>query len=56
MPWYIGILIVLASVIYVGYEMVITCCATTTPIALGALFVIPAIYFGLMYLTLISPD
>jgi hypothetical protein len=36
------------------YETFITGCPTTTPIALGVLVVIPAIYLGLMCLTLIS--
>lgn len=55
-PWYIGIFIVLASVIFVGYEMYVTGCATDTPISLALLVVIPIVYLALMYLTLSSQE
>ena len=56
MPWYVGIFIVLASVIFVGYEMYATGCAADTPISLALLVVIPVVYLGLMYLTLSSQE
>ena len=55
-PWYVGIFIVLAAVIFIGYEMYATGCATDTPISLALLVVIPAVYLGLMYLTLSSQE
>jgi hypothetical protein len=56
MPWYVGIFIVLAAVIFVGYEMYATGCASDTPISLALLFVIPLVYLALMYLTLSSQE
>jgi hypothetical protein len=55
-PWYIGILIVLASVIFVGYRMWSGDCPAPTIIELGVLAVIPAVYLVLMYLTLASQE
>lgn len=54
MPWYIGIVIVLAAVIFVGYQMWATSCPAPTIIELGVLTVIPIVYLVLMYLTLVS--
>jgi len=54
MPWYIGIVIVLAAVIFVGYQMWATSCPAPTIIELGVLTVIPVVYLVLMYLTLVS--
>ena len=53
-PWYIGIVIVLAAVIFVGYQMWATSCPAPTIIELGVLTVIPIVYLVLMYLTLVS--
>jgi hypothetical protein len=53
-PWYIGIVIVLAAVIFVGYQMWATSCPAPTIIEIGVLTVIPIVYLVLMYLTLIS--
>lgn len=53
-PWYIGILIVLAAVIFVGYRMWSTACPAPSIIEIGVLTVIPAVYLVLMYLTLVS--
>lgn len=53
-PWYIGIIIILAGVIYVGYELFVVGCAAPTLIELGVLIVIPVVYLWLMYLTLTS--
>ena len=54
MPWYIGIVIVLAAVIFVGYQMWTTSCPAPTIIEIGVLTVIPIVYLVLMYLTLVS--
>jgi hypothetical protein len=53
-PWYIGIVIVLAAVIFVGYQMWATSCPAPTIIEIGVLTVIPIVYLVLMYFTLIS--
>ena len=56
-PWYIGLVIILAAVIYTGYEMfVVPGCAVPPVIGLVVLILIPAVYLVLMYLTLKSPD
>ena len=54
MPWYIGIVIVLAAVIWIGYQMWATSCPAPTFIEIGVLTVIPIVYLVLMYLTLVS--
>jgi hypothetical protein len=54
LPWYIGIAIVLAAVIYIGYQMYVTACAAPTIAILMVLVVIPVVYLALMYLTLVS--
>ena len=54
LPWYIGIVLVLAAVIYVGYQMWAGSCPAPTIIEIGVLTVIPIVYLVLMYLTLIS--
>jgi len=54
LPWYIGIVVVLAAVIYVGYQMWAGSCPAPTIIEIGVLTVIPIVYLVLMYLTLIS--
>jgi len=54
LPWYIGIVLVLAAVIFVGYRMWAGNCPAPTIIEIGVLTVIPIIYLVLMYLTLVS--
>jgi hypothetical protein len=51
-PWYIGIVIILAAVIWVGYQMWATSCPAPTFVEIGVLTVIPIVYLVLMYLTL----
>jgi hypothetical protein len=53
-PWYIGIIIIIAAVIFVGYQMWATSCPAPTIIEIGVLTVIPVVYLVLMYLTLVS--
>ena len=52
-PWYIGLVVILAAVIFVGYRMMTIECAQT-PIEVGVLVVVPVVYLVLMYLTLVS--
>ena len=54
MPWYIGLAIILAAVIYVGYQMFYVGCPAPLGVELIVLAVIPAVYLGLMYLTFVS--
>jgi hypothetical protein len=55
-PWYIGLIMILAAVIFVGYRMWAGNCPAPTIIEVGVLTVIPAVYLVLMYLTLVSQD
>jgi len=55
-PWYIGLALTLAAVLFVGYRMWAGNCPAPTIIEIGVLTVIPAVYLTLMYLTFISQD
>ena len=54
MPWYIGIVVIVGAVSYIGYEMFAGGCAAPTVPKLGVLIVLPVVYLVLMYLTLTS--
>lgn len=54
MPWYVGIVIILAAVSYLGYSMIATSCPAPAGVALIVLVVIPVVYLSLMYLTFVS--
>jgi hypothetical protein len=56
LPWYIGIAIVLAGEIYVGYQMFYVGCPAPVLLELAVLIVIPLVYLTLMYLTFVSQD
>ncbi len=56
MPWYIGLIIVLAAVAYVGYQIFYGGCPAPTGTELIVLIIIPVIYLGLMYLTFVSQE
>lgn len=56
LPWYIGIVIVFASVAYVGYHMYVTDCAVTPPVVFMVLGVVPIVYLVLMYLAFTSQE
>jgi hypothetical protein len=56
MPWYIGLAIVLVTVIFVGYRMWAGNCPAPTIIEVGVLTVIPVVYLVLMYLTFVSQE
>jgi hypothetical protein len=55
-PWYIGLVMILAAVIFVGYRMWAGNCPAPTLIEVGVLTVIPVVYLALMYLTFISQE
>lgn len=55
-PWYIGIVIVLLAVAWVGYQMSFGGCPAPTAVELIVLIVIPAVYLVLMYLTFTSQE
>ena len=54
-PWYIGLVVIIASVIFVGYRMSASACAPIG-IDIGVLVVVPLVYLVLMYLTLTSQE
>jgi hypothetical protein len=56
LPWYIGIAIVIAAEIYVGYEMFYVGCPAPVLLELAMLIVIPVVYLVLMYLTFVSQE
>lgn len=55
-PWYIGLAVLLAAVIYTGYQMFVTGCEAPTIVQLIVLLVVPGVYLALMYLTLTSQE
>jgi hypothetical protein len=55
-PWYIGLVIVVAAVVFVGYRMWSGNCPAPTIIELGVLAVVPIVYLALMYLTFVSQE
>ena len=55
-PWYLGLIVILVAVVYVGYQMFAAACPAPTFLELGVLIVIPVVYLILMYLTLTSQD
>jgi len=54
LPWYIGLVVILAAVAYVAYQSYATDCQATGLAQVVALIVMPAVYLALMYLTLRS--
>ena len=56
LPWYIGLIIILASVIFVGFQMSATSCPAPTAIEIGLLTIVPIVYLVLMYLTFKSQE
>jgi len=53
-PWYVGLAVVLAAVIYIGYQWTATACPAPGFIEFGVLVILPVVYLALMYLTLSS--
>jgi hypothetical protein len=56
LPWYIGIAIIVAAELVVGYEMFYVGCPAPVLLELALLIVIPVVYLVLMYLTFISQE
>jgi hypothetical protein len=56
LPWYIGIAIIVAAEIVVGYQMFYVGCPAPVLLELAMLIVIPAVYLVLMYLTFVSQE
>jgi hypothetical protein len=56
LPWYIGIAVIIAAEIYVGYEMFYVGCPAPVMLELAMLIVIPLVYLVLMYLTFVSQE
>jgi glycerol uptake facilitator-like aquaporin len=55
-PWFVGLLIILAGVIFVGYRMQASNCGISFGLELLVLAIMPAVYLVLMYLTLTSQE
>ena len=53
LPWWIGLAIILAAVVYVGYQFTALECGPGPAafLAFVVLGVVPAVYLSLMYLT-----
>ena len=56
LPWYIGIAIIVAAELVVGYEMFYVGCPAPVLLELALLIVIPVVYLVLMYLTFVSQE
>lgn len=56
LPWYIGIAIIIAAEIIVGYQMFYVGCPAPVLLELAMLVVIPVVYLVLMYLTFVSQE
>ncbi len=56
MPWYVGLAVIFAAVIYLGYLMRATNCGISAPMAFIVLGIMPLVYLVLMYLTLTSQE
>jgi hypothetical protein len=56
LPWFIGIVIVVLADLWVAYRMFATDCPAPGFVEGLVVVVIPAVYLGLMYLTLRSQD
>ncbi|MCF8478696.1 MAG: hypothetical protein K9G60_16835 [Pseudolabrys sp.] len=54
LPWNIGLVIILAAVSYVGYQMFYVGCPAPLGVELIVLAVVPLVYLALMYLTFVS--
>ena len=54
MPWYIGLVIIVAAVFFVGYQMLYVGCPAPLGVEMIVLGIVPTVYLALMYLTLVS--
>jgi hypothetical protein len=55
-PWYVGLIVILAAVIFVGYRMWASGCGISPGLEFLVLAIMPAVYVVLMYLTLTSQE
>lgn len=55
-PWYIGLIIILLGVVFVGYRMWSSNCGISLGLEFLVLAIMPVVYLVLMYLTLTSQD
>ncbi|MEX0957169.1 MAG: hypothetical protein WDZ83_18395 [Rhizobiaceae bacterium] len=53
-PWYIGLVLTIAAVLFVAYQTLRQDCGASPVLLAGVLAVIPVVYLTLMYLTFIS--
>lgn len=56
LPWFVGVAIVVLADLWVAYRMFATDCPAPGFVEGLVVLVIPAVYLGLMYLTLKSQD
>ena len=56
LPWFIGLVINLVVIAFIGGRMYAGECAAPAILELGVLLVVPAVYLALMYLTFVSQD
>jgi hypothetical protein len=56
MPWYIGLVLILATLAVAGWELFTGGCGAPPATLVIALLVMPAVYIGLMYLTFTSQE
>ncbi|WP_372617146.1 hypothetical protein [Falsiroseomonas sp.] len=56
MPWYIGLVLILATLAFAGWELASGGCGAPPAALVIALLVMPAVYIGLMYMTLTSQE
>ena len=56
LPWFIGIVIVALTDLWVVYRMFATHCPAPGIVEAIVVIIIPVVYLGLMYLTLKSQD
>ena len=56
MPWYVGILVIAIADYWVATQLFSNACQAPSILAFGVVFIIPAVYLVLMYLTLTSQE
>jgi hypothetical protein len=54
MPWYVGLVLILATLAFAGWELASGGCGAPPAALVIALLVMPAVYAVLMYMTLTS--
>ena len=54
LPWYLGLFVIAVTDYWVATQLFSSACQAPSILAFGVVFVIPAVYLVLMYLTLTS--